>query len=251
MICKGKRFLIFMVVLGLLLYPVAAFACSSGRGAGTTPGYDNFAPGEPMPQSSYIGRTVVRSDGMKRLTVYYHYSLKPVPGTPSKLPSQPSQPGTPPPGAEPPLTPPPAAAPPVITPPPAAVPEVLTAEERQMWELVNAERTSRGLKALEIHPGLVKLARLKSQDMITHNYFAHQSPSYGSPFEMMQKEGIGYRFAGENLAGASTVERAHQALMNSPGHRANILNPNYTHIGIGIVSGGPYGQMFTQMFIGI
>jgi uncharacterized YkwD family protein len=128
---------------------------------------------------------------------------------------------------------------------------VLTAEEQQMWQLVNMERTSRGLNALQIHPGLVKLARMKSQDMITHNYFSHQSPTYGSPFDMMRREGISYRFAGENLAGAPTVERAHTALMNSPGHRANILNPNFTHIGIGIIDGGMFGKMFTQMFIGV
>lgn len=118
-------------------------------------------------------------------------------------------------------------------------------------ELVNEERTSRGLKALEINEDLVKLGRKKSQDMITHNYFSHQSPTYGSPFDMMREAGVSYRYAGENLAGSSTVERAHQALMNSPGHRANILNPNFTHIGVGIIDGGPYGKMFTQMFIGV
>ncbi len=120
-----------------------------------------------------------------------------------------------------------------------------------MWQLVNGERTSRGLAPLQIHEGLTELGRLKSQDMITHNYFAHQSPTYGSPFNMMQQAGISYRYAGENLAGSSTVERAHTALMNSPGHRANILNPNFTHIGIGIIDGGRYGKMFTQMFIGV
>ena len=120
-----------------------------------------------------------------------------------------------------------------------------------MLKLVNAERTSRGLAALQIHDGLVKLARLKSQDMLTHNYFAHQSPTYGSPFDMMRQGGVSFRYAGENLAGSPTVERAHTNLMNSPGHRANILNPNFTHIGIGVLEGGMYGNMFTQMFIGV
>lgn len=100
-----------------------------------------------------------------------------------------------------------------------------------------------------MHTGLVELARLKSKDLIAQNYFAHQSPTYGSPFEMMQKAGITYYYAGENLAGAPTVARAHTSLMNSPGHRANILNPNFTHLGIGIIDGGPYGKMHTQMFI--
>ena len=97
---------------------------------------------------------------------------------------------------------------------------------------------------------LVSLARQKSQDMITNNYFGHQSPTYGSPFDMMKKAGVTYRTAGENLAGASTVQQAHSGLMNSSGHRANILNPNFTHIGIGMVRGGRYGAMWTQMFIG-
>lgn len=139
--------------------------------------------------------------------------------------------------------------------PPATEPEVpavpgLTAAEQQMLNLVNQERTSRGLAALKVDLELTRLARLKSRDMIDLNYFAHQSPTYGSPFDMMRNAGISYRTAGENLAGASTVERAHNALMNSPGHRANILNSSFTHVGIGIVSGGPYGMMFTQMFVG-
>jgi len=67
---------------------------------------------------------------------------------------------------------------------------------------------------------------------------------------MMKAAGVSYRYAGENLAGAPTVEMAHNSLMNSPGHRANILNANFTKIGIGVVSGGPYGKMFVQMFTG-
>ncbi|HHX74021.1 MAG TPA: hypothetical protein GX699_03870 [Firmicutes bacterium] len=119
-----------------------------------------------------------------------------------------------------------------------------------MLGLVNAERAKAGLAPLKVDMALVKLARLKSEDMIKNGYFAHQSPTYGSPFEMMKAAGITYRIAGENLAGAPTVERAHSGLMNSPGHRANILRPSFTHVGIGIVSGGPYGMMFTQMFVG-
>mgnify|MGYP001409754965 CR=1 FL=1 len=122
--------------------------------------------------------------------------------------------------------------------------------ELQMLELVNAERLSRGLKALQLDPELVKIARLKSRDMIDNNYFEHTSPTYGDPFNMMRSFGISYKYAGENLAGNPSVEDAHESLMNSPGHRANILNPNYTHIGIGIVEGGMYGKMFTQLFIG-
>jgi len=126
----------------------------------------------------------------------------------------------------------------------------LTAQEQQMINLVNQERTSRGLPALKVDMTLVKTARMKSNDMMKNGYFAHQSPTYGSPFDLMKSQGVTYRYAGENLAGAGSVERAHTNLMNSPGHRANILNANFTHIGIGIVDGGPYGKMFTQHFIG-
>jgi uncharacterized YkwD family protein len=123
-------------------------------------------------------------------------------------------------------------------------------QEQQMVDLVNQERTSRGLQPLQVDARLVKIARMKSTDMINNNYFAHNSPVYGSPFDMMKAQGITYRAAGENLAGNSSVVNAHNALMNSSGHRANILNSAYTRIGIGIVKGGPYGYMFTQEFIG-
>ncbi|ADL06835.1 CAP domain-containing protein [Thermosediminibacter oceani] len=126
----------------------------------------------------------------------------------------------------------------------------LTADEQQMLNLVNAERVKAGLKPLEIDMRLVDISRKKSKDMIENNYFGHTSPTYGTPFDALKAAGISYRYAGENIAGAPTVQRAHEGLMNSPGHRANILNPNYNRIGIGIVDGGPYGKMFTQTFIG-
>ncbi len=126
----------------------------------------------------------------------------------------------------------------------------LTAAEQQMLNLVNQERAKAGLKPLQADAQLTKLARMKSQDMINRGYFDHNSPTYGSPFDMMKSYGVSYRTAGENIAGNRSVQAAHTALMNSSGHRANILNPNYTHIGIGIVEGGPYGMMFTQMFVG-
>jgi len=97
---------------------------------------------------------------------------------------------------------------------------------------------------------LVNLARLKAQDMIDKKYFSHTSPTYGSAFDMMKAAGISYSYAGENLAGAPSVEGAQTGLMNSAGHRANILNPNYSRIGIGVIDGGPYGKMFVQMFVG-
>ena len=148
-----------------------------------------------------------------------------------------------------PTTPKPTPAPPTATAPPATT-TGLTANEQEMFNLVNKERTSRGIAALKVDATLVKTARLKSQDMVNNNYFAHQSPTYGSPFDLMKKYGVTYRTAGENLAANNSVAAAHTALMNSPGHRENILNASYNYIGIGIVSSSKYGLMFTQHFIG-
>ncbi|WP_347489625.1 CAP domain-containing protein [Desulfoscipio sp. XC116] len=125
----------------------------------------------------------------------------------------------------------------------------MTSDEQKMFQLVNEERAKYGAAPLKVNNELVKLASLKAQDMISKNYFSHTSPTYGSPFDMMKQFGIRYGYAGENLAGASAVGTAHQNLMNSSGHRKNILNTNFTEVGIGIVDGGPYGKMFVQMFI--
>ena len=162
------------------------------------------------------------------------------------------KPTTPAPTTPAPTTPAPTPAPPTATAPPSNTPTDtgLDANEQEMFNLVNKERTSRGIPALKVDPQLVKTARLKSQDMVDKNYFAHQSPTYGSPFDMMKKFGITYKSAGENLAANSSVAAAHTALMNSQGHRENILNTSYNYIGIGIVSSSQYGLMFTQQFIG-
>ena len=125
----------------------------------------------------------------------------------------------------------------------------LTADEQQMFDLVNQARAQNNVAPLAIDMEVTKVARIKSQDMIDNNYFSHNSPTYGSPFDMLKSFGIKYVAAGENIACNRSVQAAHDALMNSPGHRKNILNPDYTHIGIGIKDGGPYGKMFTQQFI--
>ncbi|ARK30880.1 CAP domain-containing protein [Halalkalibacter krulwichiae] len=124
----------------------------------------------------------------------------------------------------------------------------VTQEEQQMIDLVNQERVEQGLSPLEVNEQLTEVARVKAQDMIDNQYFSHQSPTYGSPFDMLTQFNVSYRTAGENLAGNQTVEAAHQALMNSDGHRANILSSEFGEVGIGIVEGGPYGKMFVQLF---
>ncbi len=124
----------------------------------------------------------------------------------------------------------------------------LSAQEREMVEYVNQERAKAGLSQLQVDLDLARVARTKSQDMVDNGYFDHNSPTYGSPFEMMRSFGISYRAAGENIAKNGSVMGAHTALMNSEGHRANILEPNFTHIGIGIVGSGNMVTV-TQMFI--
>ncbi|PHJ38896.1 serine protease [Desulforamulus profundi] len=127
---------------------------------------------------------------------------------------------------------------------------VSSADEQAMLNLINKERAAKGLKPLSMDSKLTQIARAKAKDMIDNNYFSHQSPTYGSPFDMMKNNGITYRYAGENLAGAPDVNTAHTNLMNSSGHRANILSDKYTKVGIGVVSGGPYGKMYVQEFNG-
>lgn len=126
----------------------------------------------------------------------------------------------------------------------------LTSLESEMLKYVNEARSANGVAPLKMDSEVTNVARIKSQDMIDNNYFSHNSPTYGSPFDMLKSFGIKYISAGENIAGNSSVKAAHDALMKSEGHRKNILNPNFTHIGIGIKKGGQYGNMFTQLFIG-
>ena len=119
--------------------------------------------------------------------------------------------------------------------------------EQEVIRLVNEIRVENGLKALTYDWELGRVARYKSQDMKDNQYFSHTSPVYGTPFQMIKNFGISYRSAGENIAkGYSTPQAVVNGWMNSSGHRANILNANYTHIGVGYVSSGNY---WTQMFI--
>ena len=124
----------------------------------------------------------------------------------------------------------------------------VSAYEKKVVELVNAERAKYGLSALTLNAELSAVARAKSQDMKDKNYFSHTSPTYGSPFDMMKSFGIKYKTAGENIAyGYRTPEAVVNGWMNSEGHRANILNASFKEIGVGYVASGNY---WTQMFIG-
>lgn len=123
----------------------------------------------------------------------------------------------------------------------------VTNYEQEVIRLVNEIRAENGLKALTHDWELSRVARYKSQDMKDNKYFSHTSPIYGSPFQMIKNFGISFRSAGENIAkGYTTPQAVVNGWMNSSGHRANILNTSYTHIGVGYVSGENY---WTQLFI--
>lgn len=120
--------------------------------------------------------------------------------------------------------------------------------EMTMLNLINEERVKAGLRHLSLSFQLQEIGRIHAKDMFSRGYFSHYNPEGQSPFDRMNKAGIEYAAAGENLALAPNVYLAHQGLINSPGHRANILSPDFSKIGIGTVDGGIYGEMFVQEF---
>lgn len=127
----------------------------------------------------------------------------------------------------------------------------ISQQAQEVLRLVNAERSKAGLSSLTLSDKLTAVANEKARDMAENNYFSHTSPTYGSPFQMLQQYGISYRTAGENIAaGQRTPAEVMNSWMNSSGHRANILNSAYTEIGIGYFAGGSYKTYWTQIFMG-
>ena len=122
--------------------------------------------------------------------------------------------------------------------------------EKELLDLINEKRVAYGLSKLTFDTATQKTARAKAEDLVANNYFSHNSPTYGTPFEMMKNFGVTYKTAGENIAGNSTLEGAVNAWMNSQGHRENILNNAYNLTGIGIVKSNTYGYVMVQMFVG-
>ena len=125
----------------------------------------------------------------------------------------------------------------------------LNPDESEMFAALNSARTERGLSPFALDNELTKLARMKAEDMLEHGYFAHISPTFGSPFEMMKNFEISYNSAGENIAENRTVAGASTALMLSDSHRANILSERFNRVGIGIVDGPREFKTMVQMFI--
>ena len=127
--------------------------------------------------------------------------------------------------------------------------EYVTDEEFEMLKLINEYRQEQGLNLLELDMELTRVARTKALDMIDNNYFDHSSPTYGTPFDMIESYNIEYSLAGENLADAQSVEDAFQSLMESTEHRENIIKSRYDRVGNGVVKKENGGFMVVQLFI--
>jgi uncharacterized protein YkwD len=140
---------------------------------------------------------------------------------------------------------------PAPTPPPTTGSPVvgIVADEQLLLQLMNQDRARQGLAPLQLDSRLTELARLKAQDIVDNNYYAHVSPTYGAPWEMLKKAGITYRAGAENLTKAPNAAFAHAQFMYSTSHRTNILNPVYTHVGIGVVRNPAGGIVVCQLFI--
>lgn len=132
----------------------------------------------------------------------------------------------------------------------AVVPTDVTDDELALFNLVNKARKDAGVNELAFDKGLLKVARLKATDMVENSYFSHQSPTYGSPFDMMKQFDFTFKTAGENIAGNKSIEGAFKAWMSSDTHKKNILNTGFNYTGIGISSSNTYGKVLVQQFIG-
>lgn len=182
-----------------------------------------------VPVSAAVSHTVVRGDTMWRLAVKYEVGLSEIRSANPQI----SNPDLIYPGQ-------------ILTIPTGDAQQ--TSYEKEVVRLVNEARRNNGIGELTYNWELSRVARYKSQDMKDNSYFSHTSPTYGSPFRMIKSFGISYRTAGENIAkGQASPAAVVNAWMSSPGHRANILNPAFTEIGVGYVADGRY---WTQMFIG-
>lgn len=116
--------------------------------------------------------------------------------------------------------------------------------------LINNARAENGLAPLSTLELLDSTAKVKAKDMVTNDYFSHNSPTYGSPFNMMKNAGITFKTAGENIAGNSSVEKAVNSWLLSDTHKENILSNAYNFVGIGVEKSDTYGYVIVVMFIG-
>lgn len=125
----------------------------------------------------------------------------------------------------------------------------LSALKQELFNLTNQARASAGVQTLKLSPELALIAQTKAEEMVTLSYFDHYSPKDGLIFNLMKKNGLTYKVAGENLAGNSTAQRAHVALMNSPTHKKNIMDSRYREMGVGAANSSKYGKVFVELFM--
>lgn len=120
---------------------------------------------------------------------------------------------------------------------------------KQVLELTNIEREKNNLSPLNWDNSLAELAEIHCKDMIDRDFFSHNNPDGETPFDRMKKYGIEYFSAGENIAaGQFSPQSVVESWMNSQGHRANILNPDFKSLGVAVVKGGTYGIYWAQEF---
>lgn len=127
----------------------------------------------------------------------------------------------------------------------------LSEEETRTLDLINEYRKQNGLKELKPFSEIQYVAKIKAEDLVNNEYFSHNSPILGTPFQMLKNNGVTYKIAGENLAGSTTPEKAVEAWINSPSHRDNILEDRFEYTGIYVIESPVYGRIFVQLFIGI
>lgn len=215
----------------------------SGYGiAGSQPQYRSIPAALPsLPVYSFSGS----SYGTARSGNPGYYSsipavppLRPVnPPAPPKPPLQPEDPAPPKPPVKPEI------------PPAGEETANLNPQEQQLYNLVNSERASRGLAPLQLDARLTSLARLKSRDMIDLNYFAHESPTYGSTGDLFKAAGIGFSLAAENIGKGGSIKAIFDAFMSSSGHRNKIVDARYTRTGVGVIYQPGRGYLVTQLFL--
>jgi uncharacterized protein YkwD len=145
--------------------------------------------------------------------------------------------------------------PPTPTPLPPPPPASLSAFESDILAGINAQRTAAGLAPLQLDSNLVMVARERSNDMAQKGYFAHVSPTGDTAFSLMDRYGIPYAWAGENLARNNYPDDESVAVslrdwMASQGHRDNILSIHYQTVGVGAAVDGAGMKYFTLVFVG-
>ena len=221
-----------LIVMGLMIFAPAASAQIFYFNSKSNSFQSIVSTNNNNTQGNYVGGSSNNSQQLNNIFYFFTRNYNNTAPEQPKQPEQPEQPKQP----EQPVN--------------GGTNNIVNAEELKMLDHINQERAKAGVAPLQMDTEVARVAQIKSQDMVDKNYFSHTSPTYGSPFDMMKSFGITYRAAGENIARNSTMLKAHTSLMNSEGHRNNILSSNYTHIGIGIVKNqSSAGITVTQMFI--